>query len=55
MADADAEEYQQFCNRLRDAAKEIADAVKTKNFDQASKAAAEIGKSCVECHENYRA
>jgi len=54
MEDADASEYTDLCNKLKNAALEIVDAVKTKNFDKASKAATEIGKSCVECHENYR-
>lgn len=54
MEDADASEYTALCNKLKNAALEIVDAVKSKNFDKASKAATEIGKSCVECHENYR-
>jgi len=54
MMDADSDEYKAFCIKLRDSAKEIAEAAKSKNFDAASKASAEIGKSCVECHENYR-
>jgi cytochrome c556 len=54
MEDADASEYTAFCNKLKNAAREIVDAVKTKDFDKASKAATEIGKSCAECHENYR-
>ena len=54
MEDADAKEYTDICNKLKNAALEIVDAVKSKNFDKASKAATEIGKSCVECHENYR-
>jgi cytochrome c556 len=55
MEDADAAEYKALCDKLKNAAREIADACKSKNFDQASKAATEIGKSCTECHENYRA
>jgi cytochrome c556 len=55
MEDADTEEYKALCLKLQKAAREIADACKSKNFDQASKAATEIGKSCTECHENYRA
>jgi cytochrome c556 len=54
MADADAAEYKDFCNKLRDGAKEIIQGVKQKNFDQASKASSVIGKACAECHENYR-
>lgn len=54
MADADAAEYQAFCHKLRDGAKEIIDAVKLKDFDKASKANTTIGKACAECHESYR-
>jgi hypothetical protein len=54
MADAEAAEYKEFCLKLRDGAKQIIDAVKQKNFDEASKASATIGKACTECHENYR-
>lgn len=54
MEDADAKEYTDLCNKLLNGAKEIAEACKSKNFDAAAKASVEIGKSCVECHENYR-
>jgi cytochrome c556 len=54
MEDADASEYTAFCDKMKNAALEIVDAVKSKNFDKASKAATDIGKSCTECHENYR-
>jgi hypothetical protein len=54
MKDAGDAEYQAFCNRLRDASKQIVDAVKQKDFDSASKASSAIGKACAECHENYR-
>lgn len=54
MEDADAKEYTAFCDKMKNAAKEIADACKSKNFDAATKAATEIHKSCTECHENYR-
>jgi cytochrome c556 len=54
MADADAAEYKEFCDKLRDGAKEIIQSVKQKNYDQASKASSTIGKACAECHENYR-
>jgi hypothetical protein len=54
MKDAGDAEYQAFCNRLRDASKQIIEAVKQKDFDSASKASSSIGKACAECHENYR-
>src|SRR5262245_27869822 len=54
MADAEAAEYKDFCNRLKTGAKEIIDAVKQKSFDQAAKASSTISKACAECHENYR-
>jgi hypothetical protein len=55
MADADSEEYVKFCNALRDGAKAIVEGAKSKNYDQAAGGGAAIGKSCTECHENYRA
>jgi cytochrome c556 len=54
MADADAAEYKQFCNKLRDGAKQIISAVKQKDFGEASKASSTISKACAECHESYR-
>jgi len=54
MKDAGDAEYQAFCNRLRDASKQVIEAVKQKDFDSASKAGSAIGKACAECHENYR-
>lgn len=54
MEDADADDYKQFCAKLVKAGKDITEAVKLKNFDAASAAAAAIGKSCTECHEAYR-
>lgn len=54
MEDADAKEYTAICDKFKNASREIVEACKTKDFDKASKAATEIGKSCVECHENYR-
>jgi hypothetical protein len=54
MEDASDAAYKALCGRLRDGAKQIADAVKQKNFDQASKASAAISKACADCHENYK-
>lgn len=54
MMDADDSEYKVFCDQMKKAGKEIADAVKSKNFDAASAASTEIGKACTACHENYR-
>jgi len=54
MPDADSDEYKAFSAKLRDGSKQILDAVKLKNYEQASSASATIGKACAECHENYR-
>jgi hypothetical protein len=54
MPDADAAEYKEFSIRLRDGAKQIIDAVKLKNVEQAGAASTVISKACAECHENYR-
>jgi len=55
MEDADSEEYTKFCQALRDGAKAIVEGAKSKNYEQAASGGAAIGKSCTECHENYRA
>ncbi|HEX5102947.1 MAG TPA: hypothetical protein VFV87_04005, partial [Pirellulaceae bacterium] len=55
MPDADSEEYVKFGRSLRDGAKAIVEAAKSKNFDQATGGGTAIGKSCTECHENYKA
>lgn len=54
MPDADASEYREFCHRLRDGARQIRDAVRQKNYDQAAAASAVITRACAECHESYR-
>jgi cytochrome c556 len=54
MPDADSDEYKAFSHRLRDGSKQILDAVKLKNYEQAASASAAIGKACAECHESYR-
>ena len=54
MVDADDEDYQAFCNRLRDGAKAIVEGVKLKNFDAAAAGSGIITRSCTDCHENYR-
>lgn len=54
MPDADAAEYKAFSAKLRDGAKQVIDAVKLKNYEQATSASSIIGKACAECHESYR-
>ena len=54
MADADDEDYQALCNRLREGAKAIVEGVKLKNYDAAAAGSGIIIKSCTDCHENYR-
>ncbi|ADB14773.1 hypothetical protein Psta_0076 [Pirellula staleyi DSM 6068] len=54
MMDADDDEYKVFCEQMKKAGKEIAEAVRLKNFEAASSASTEIGKACTACHENYR-
>ena len=55
LEDAGDDFYEGFAKQMRDAAREIADAVKLNNQDAASKAVGAIRQSCSECHENYRA
>ena len=54
MEDAGDEDYDGFSIRMRDASRQIVDAVKLKNDENARKAVGEIMKSCSECHESYR-
>ena len=55
LEDAGDDFYEGFAKQMRDAAREIADAVKLNNHESASKAVGTIRQSCSECHENYRA
>ncbi len=55
MEDGEDEDYMNFSNSMKAAAREIADAVKLNDADRASKAVGEISKACTECHEYYRA
>jgi hypothetical protein len=54
MPDADSAEYKAFSAKLRDGAKQIIEAVKTKNYEEAASASGTISKACAECHESYR-
>ncbi|MDP6443024.1 MAG: hypothetical protein QGG36_15120 [Pirellulaceae bacterium] len=54
MEDADDDEYKAFSEKMRQAGVDIKDAVKLKNYEKASKAAAAMTQSCDECHESYR-
>ena len=51
---ADDETYLGFAKQMRDQAREVANAVKLKNYDAARKAAGQIDKACSSCHEGYR-
>jgi hypothetical protein len=55
MEDADDTDYADYAKRMRQAALDIVDAVKTNNYDKARTAVGEIDKSCTECHQSYRA
>ncbi len=54
MEDAIEEDYAAHAIRMRDAAREVIDALKLKNYDQARKAVGEIGQACTKCHEDWR-
>lgn len=54
MDDADADDYKSWCLSLKNAALDIADAVKLGNDDQARQAAGQISKACSDCHDKYR-
>jgi len=51
----DDETYTGYAAAMRDAAKDIAEAVKLQSYQQASEAAGAISNACSECHSGYRA
>ncbi len=54
MMDAGDSDYDGHCDKMKNAALEIVEAIKLDNYEAASKAAGQIGQSCSECHESYR-
>jgi cytochrome c556 len=54
MEDSDDEDYTGFADRMKQAAIEIAAAVKLDNQTQAREAAGDVSKACDACHESYR-
>ena len=54
MEDGDYEDYQEFCNQMKQGAADIVSGVKQKNYESARKGAGIIGQACSTCHENYR-
>ncbi len=51
---ADDETYLGYAKQMRDAGKIVAEAARSKNYDQARKASGDISKACSSCHEGYR-
>lgn len=51
---ADDDSYLEYARAMRDAAVEVAEAVKTKNYDSARAASGNIEKACTGCHEGFR-
>lgn len=54
MSDAEDTEYRAFCEMLKKAGLDVADAVKLGNDEQARQAVGKISKSCADCHDKYR-
>lgn len=54
MEDGDYEDYQEFCEQMKQGAEDIVSGVKQKNYEAARKGAGTISKACSACHENYR-
>jgi hypothetical protein len=50
----DDETYLEYAKGLEQQAAEIAEAVKADSFERAQKAAGQLNKACVTCHEGYR-
>lgn len=55
MSDADDDGYVEFCKSMGAAARETVEAVKTNDFEKASKYANLMSQSCSNCHEEWRA
>jgi cytochrome c556 len=51
---SDDETYLEFARQMRDAATELADAVRNKDYDAARAANSTIEKTCSGCHSGYR-
>ncbi len=51
---ADDDTYLDEARQLRQAAQELAEAARDKNYEDARAAAGKIGQSCSRCHEGYR-
>ncbi len=50
----DDDTYQQYASTLREAAREIAEAVPLRQYQKARRAAASVTKACSDCHDGYR-
>jgi Cytochrome C' len=50
----DDDAYRGHADRLRDAARQLTEAVVGEDFQKATQASAAIGKACVDCHADYR-
>jgi len=51
----DDETYTGYASEMRDAARELVEAVKLDSYEKASEASGAIFKACTNCHEGYRA
>jgi cytochrome c556 len=54
MEDADDDEYKSLAAAMKKAARDVSDAVKLKNDEQARQAVGQISQACTQCHELYR-
>ncbi len=54
MMDAEDGDYKALAEKMKQAAAQATEAVKSGNYDQARQAVGAIGQSCTACHEAYR-
>lgn len=54
MEDAGDESYEAYCDAMKNAAIDIIKAVKDGNANAARVSAGNVGKACVQCHDDYR-
>ena len=54
MEDAGSDDYDGFCKEMIKAGRDVVDACKLDNYDQARKALGRIDKACTTCHDFYK-
>ena len=54
MEDAGDDDYEAYCRQLQSASTALLEAIRLEDADAGRKAVSDIGKSCTNCHDDYR-